>query len=171
MSDVDCTADGNALCKQQGIRGYPTIMWGDPFDLRDFQEGQSYDDLKKFADENLKPICSPKNIDLCNNVKKENILKFQAISKANLDALIKAEEKKPEDAEKEFMDAVAKLQEQYSALSAKEDAKIEAVKGSGLGLMKSVKSTGKPAGSNELQTGFCHSIGIFCFSLFLFLSG
>ncbi|KAL3817695.1 hypothetical protein ACHAXA_002844 [Cyclostephanos tholiformis] len=150
VADVDCTANGNALCKQQGIRGYPTIKWGDPSDLRDFQEGQSYDDLKKFADENLKPICSPKNIDLCSNVKKVNILKFQAMSKANLDALIKAEEKKPEDAEKEFKDAVAKLQEQYSALSAKADAKIEAVKGSGLGLTKSVKSMGKPARSNEL---------------------
>lgn len=150
VADVDCTADGKALCEQQGIRGYPTIKWGDPSDLQDFQGGRSYDDLKKFADENLKPVCSPKNIDLCDDVKKADILKFQAMSEADLDALIKVEEKKLEDAESDFKAAVAKLQEQYTALSAEKDAKIEAVKGSGLGLMKSVKSSGKPAGSDEL---------------------
>jgi len=150
VADVDCTADGKALCEQQGIRGYPTIKWGDPSDLQDFQGGRSYDDLKKFADENLKPVCSPKNIDLCDDVKKADILKFQAMSEADLDALIKVEEKKLEDAESDFKAAVAKLQEQYTALSAEKDAKIEAVKGSGLGLMKSVKSSGKPSGSDEL---------------------
>ena len=97
VADVDCTADGKALCEQQGIRGYPTIKWGDPSDLQDFQGGRSYDDLKKFADENLKPVCSPKNIDLCDDVKKADILKFQAMSEADLDALIKVEEKKLED--------------------------------------------------------------------------
>ena len=72
------------------------------------------------------------------------------MSEADLDALIKIEEKKLEDAESDFKAAVEKLQAQYSALlSAEKDAKIEAVKGSGLGLMKSVKSSG-PAGSDEL---------------------
>jgi hypothetical protein len=150
VADVDCTTEGKALCEKQGIRGYPTIKWGDPSDLQDFQGGRSYDDLKKFADENLKPVCSPKNIDLCDDVKKAEILKFQAMSEADLDALIKIEEKKLEDAESDFKAAVEKLQAQYSALSAEKDAKIEAVKGSGLGLMKSVKSSGKPAGSDEL---------------------
>lgn len=147
---MDCTTEGKALCEKQGIRGYPTIKWGDPSDLQDFQGGRSYDDLKKFADENLKPVCSPKNIDLCDDVKKAEILKFQAMSEADLDALIKIEEKKLEDAESDFKAAVEKLQAQYSALSAEKDAKIEAVKGSSLGLMKSVKSSGKPAGSDEL---------------------
>jgi len=30
VADVDCTAEGKPLCDANGIRGYPTIKWGDP---------------------------------------------------------------------------------------------------------------------------------------------
>mmetsp|Transcript_6735 Transcript_6735/g.11998 ORF Transcript_6735/g.11998 Transcript_6735/m.11998 type:complete len:169 (-) Transcript_6735:376-882(-) len=149
VGDVDCTADGKPLCDANGVKGYPTLKWGDPGDLQDYQGGRSYDDLKKFADENLKPVCSPSNIDLCDDDKKAEIQKFQAMSAADLDAAIVSEEKKMEDAEAEFKEEVQKLQDRYSALSSEKDAKVEAVKASGLGLMKAVKSS-TPAGSDEL---------------------
>ena len=149
IADVDCTAEGKPLCDAAGVRGYPTIKWGDPADLQDYQGGRTYDDLKKFADENLKPMCSPKNIDLCDDAKKADIQKFQGMSDADLAAAIVVEEKKLEDAEEEFKTEVQKLQDRYSALSTEKDEKIEAVKNSGLGLMKSVQAS-KPAGSDEL---------------------
>jgi len=149
IADVDCTADGKPLCDQAGVKGYPTIKWGDPADLQDYQGGRTYDDLKKFADENLKPLCSPKNLDLCDDEKKAEITKFQSMSAADLDAAIAAEEKKLEDAEEEFKTEVQKLQDRYSALSTEKDEKIEAVKAAGLGLMKAVKASA-PAGSDEL---------------------
>jgi len=149
VADVDCTADGKALCDQVGVRGYPTIKWGDPADLQDYQGGREYDALKKFADENLKPMCSPKNLDLCDADKKAEIEKFQKMSIDELDVLIAAEEKKLEDAEEYFKNEVQKLQDRYSALSTEKDEKIAAVKNSGLGLMKAVK-TSKPAGNDEL---------------------
>ena len=149
IADVDCTADGKSLCDAQGVRGYPSIKWGDPADLQDYQGGRTYDDLKKFADENLKPMCSPKNLDLCDDDKKADITKFLAMAAADLEAAIAGEEKKLEDAEKEFKDEVQKLQDRYSALSTEKDEKIAAVKNSGLGLMKAVKNS-KPAGSDEL---------------------
>lgn len=37
------------------------------------QGARTFDDLKKFAEENLKPMCSPKNIDLCDDEKKADI--------------------------------------------------------------------------------------------------
>jgi len=149
IADVDCTAEGKPLCDSAGVRGYPTIKWGDPADLQDYQGGRTYDDLKKFADENLKPMCSPKNIDLCDDAKKADIQKFQGMSDADLAAAIAVEEKKLEDAEEEFKTEVQKLQDRYSALSTEKDEKIEAVKSSGLGLMKSVQAS-KPTGSDEL---------------------
>jgi len=149
VADVDCTADGKPLCDKVGVKGYPTIKWGDPSDLQDYQGGRSYDDLKKFADENLKPMCSPKNIDLCDDAKKAEIKKYQDMAAADLDAAIAAEEKKLEDAESEFKAEVQKLQDKYQALSAEKDEKVAAVKASGLGLMKSVKASA-PAGNDEL---------------------
>jgi hypothetical protein len=149
VGDVDCTAAGKPLCDSNGVKGYPTIKWGDPTDLQDYQGGRSYDDLQKFAEENLKAMCSPNNIDLCDDGMKAEIKKFQDISAADLDAMIAVEEKKMEDAEAEFKDEVQKLQDRYSALSSEKDEKIEAVKASGLGLMKAVKNSA-PAGNDEL---------------------
>lgn len=54
VADVDCTAEGEPLCDQLGVHGFPTLKWGDPLDLQDYNGGREYDDLKKFADENLK---------------------------------------------------------------------------------------------------------------------
>jgi len=149
IADVDCTADGKPLCDAAGVKGYPTIKWGDPADLQDYQGGRTYDDLKKFADENLKPMCSPKNLDLCDDDKKAEITKFQSMSTADLDAAISAEEAKMEQAEAEFKAEVQKLQDKYSALTSEKDAKVEAVKNSGLGMMKAVKAA-MPSGSDEL---------------------
>ena len=149
VGDVDCTAEGKPLCDANGVRGYPTIKYGDPTNLEDYKGGRDYDSLHKFAEENLKPMCSPSNIDLCDDDKKAEIKKFQDMSAADLEAAIAAEEQKLEDAESNFKAEVQKLQDTYQALTEAKDATIAGVKASGLGLMKAVKSA-VPAGSDEL---------------------
>jgi len=138
--DVDCTAGGKSLCEQHGVRGYPTIKYGDPDDLQDYKGGRTLKDLQKFASENLKPVCSPANIDLCDADKKKQIEELQALSADELDAKIKAEEKKQKDAEKTFEEEVDKLQKKYQSLQKEKEETLEAIKASGLGLMKSVKA-------------------------------
>jgi len=140
VADVDCTAEGKPLCDANGVRGYPTIKWGDPSALEDYKGGRDFDSLKKFADENLKPICSPSNIDLCDDEKKAEIEKFQAMPDADLDAAITEAEKKMEDAEEAFKKGVSGLQEQYQKMMTDKEEAIEAIKASGLSLMKSVKA-------------------------------
>jgi len=150
VADVDCTTEGKAVCDANGVKGFPTLKYGDPSDLQDYQGGRTYDDLKKFADENLKPACSVANIDLCDDAKKAEIEKFLAMPAAELEAAVAAEEKKISDAEKNFKSEVDKLQSAYTALS-EEKEKVEAdVKASGLGLMKSVLNAPKNTGSDEL---------------------
>jgi hypothetical protein len=141
IGDVDCTADGKPLCEANGVRGYPTLKWGDPTDLQDYQGGRDYDTLKKFAEENLKPICSPSNIDLCDEDKKAEIKKFQAMSAEELDKAIKEKEAEQEKAEADFKTYVEQLQAQYREAMEAKDAAVEAVKNSGLGLMKAVKAS------------------------------
>jgi len=70
IADVDCTAGGKAKCDEVGIRGYPTIKYGDPNDLQDYKGGRSFDDLKTFA-LGLGPSCGPANLDLCDDTKKK----------------------------------------------------------------------------------------------------
>jgi len=149
VADVDCTAEGKPLCDANGVKGFPTIKYGDPSALEDYKGGRDFDALKKFADENLKPMCSPTNIDLCDDDKKAQIQKLQAMSADELDAKIKESEKKMEDAEKTFETEVKKLQSTYEQLQKDKEATMAEIKDSGLGLMKAVKAAAAKAGSHD----------------------
>jgi len=150
VADVDCTAEGKPLCDSNGVQGFPTIKWGEPSNLQDYEGGRSFDDLKTFADENLKPMCSPANIDLCDDDKKAEIEKFQALSEDELKEQIKAKEDEQEKAEADFKKAVEKLQKKYEKLQRKKDRKLKEVKESGLGLMKAVLAASGSAEKEEL---------------------
>jgi len=149
IADVDCTAKGQPLCETHGIRGYPTIKYGDPNALEDYQQGRDLASLQKFAKE-LKPLCSPFNIDLCEDEEKAKIEELEKLGESELADKIKEEEKKIEEAESTFKAEVEKLQEKYTSLSKEKDDAIAAVKASGLGLMKSVQAKVKSASKEEL---------------------
>jgi soluble cytochrome b562 len=150
IADVDCTAEGKSLCEANGIRGYPSLKWGDPAALEDYQGGRDFKTLKKFAEEKLKPMCSPANLDLCDADKKAEIQKFMDMADADLEKLIGEKEKEMADAEEEFKTFVEGLQSQYQEGMKKKDDALDAIKESGLGLMKAVKIAKKKKGSDEL---------------------
>ena len=140
VAEVDCTADGKPLCDANGVRGFPTLKWGDPVDLQDYQGGRDFDSLDKFATDNLKPVCSPKNLDLCDADKKKEIEKFQAMSDEDLEKAINEKEEEQEKIESEFKELVEGLQKTYQEANEKKDKALEDIKNSGLGLMKAVKA-------------------------------
>merc|ERR1719356_1715448 len=89
VADVDCTAGGKELCEKHGVRGYPSIKYGEPGDLKDYQGGRSYADLKKFADENLGPTCGPgENLDLCDAATRKKVESYVSMSIDKLEAKI-----------------------------------------------------------------------------------
>lgn len=149
VADVDCTADGKDLCASHGVRGYPTIKWGDPSDLQDYKGGRDFDDLEKFASENLKPMCSPANIHLCDDDKKATIEKFLAMDGAELEKLIADGEKEIVQSEADFKKGVEELQAKYQELMAQKEKKEEEIKTSGLGLMKASQSFSKKSGGSD----------------------
>jgi len=138
VGDVDCTAEGKPLCDANGVKGYPTIKWGDPSALEDYQGGRDLATLLLFAKTNLKPICSPANIDLCDDEKKAEIKKYQELGADELVKLIKEKEDEQAKVEKEFSELVEGLQATYQEATKTKDDALEAVKSSGLGLMKAV---------------------------------
>jgi len=142
VADVDCTVHQD-LCGKHGVQGYPTIKYGDPNNLEDYQGGRSLDDLKKFASENLGPSCGPNNLDLCDEAQKKEIESAMALDGAELDAKIAEGEKKLSDAEDTFKTEVEKLQAKYESLVKEKDETIASVKKGGLGMLKSVKAAKK----------------------------
>merc|ERR1719281_1820305 len=125
VADVDCTADGKDLCETVGVQGFPTIKWGDPSDLQDYEGGRGFDELEKFADENLKPVCSPVNIELCDEEKKKQINDLTSMAPEKLDEFIETKEKENKEIAETFEKEVEKLQKTYEELEKAKTEKIE----------------------------------------------
>jgi len=151
IADVDCTAEGKPLCDSNGVQGFPTIKYGDPSALEDYQGGRDLDAMKKFAAENLKPMCSPKNIDLCDDDKKKEIEKFQTMSSEDLEKQIKEKEDLLSEAEETFKAEVQKLQDKYQSLMKEKEEKMQEVKDAGLSLMKSVSAHAEKGGDKKQE--------------------
>eukprot|EP00568_Trieres_chinensis_P009721 CAMPEP_0183307462 /NCGR_PEP_ID=MMETSP0160_2-20130417/17386_1 /TAXON_ID=2839 ORGANISM="Odontella Sinensis, Strain Grunow 1884" /NCGR_SAMPLE_ID=MMETSP0160_2 /ASSEMBLY_ACC=CAM_ASM_000250 /LENGTH=221 /DNA_ID=CAMNT_0025471051 /DNA_START=117 /DNA_END=782 /DNA_ORIENTATION=- len=142
IAEVDCTTDDTeALCEDNDIEGFPSIKYGDMLALEDYEGGRDYDSLSVFAKENLKPICSPANLDACSDENKAAIEKFQAMSEEELIKAIEAVEEKIDEADDKKDEEVMKLQETYERLMDEHDAHLKEIKSaSHYGLMKSVLS-------------------------------
>jgi hypothetical protein len=149
VADVDCTAAGKPLCDANGVQGFPTIKYGDPNALEKYEGGRDYDSLKKFADDNLKPLCSPSNMDLCEEDQKAELETLLATPIEELEKLITEGEAKIEEAETTFKTELQKLQDSYQALMKTKDDTIAEVKSSGLGQMKSVLAYMKTQDSDK----------------------
>jgi len=137
IADVDCTAGGKELCNSVGVRGYPSIKTGSPDDLQDYKGGRDLNSLKKHA-ETLGPSCGPGNIDLCDDEKKKHIEEFTALGAEKREAMIKEKDAESEKLEADFKAFTEGLNKAYKEESAKKDEGVEAIKNSGLGLLKSV---------------------------------
>jgi len=142
VADVDCTTAGKPLCDSNGVKGFPTILYGDPADLQKYEGGRDEKALKKFAEEKLQPMCSPKNIDLCDAEKKAQIEKFQAMDAEELKGVIAKAEEEMNEVEATFKKNVEGLQKQYEGYMKEKEEKTQAVKDAGLGIMKSVAAAG-----------------------------
>merc|ERR1711865_89158 len=150
VADVDCTTEeSKPLCETHGVQGFPSIKWGDPSAMEDYEGGRDYEDLETFANENLKPVCSPTNINLCDADKKTQIETLVKMSTSELEAEIEKKDAELKEAETTFDEEVKKLQETYEGLEKAKTDKQKEIKESGLGLMKAVKAA-KGASSEEL---------------------
>merc|ERR1712066_1230745 len=145
IADVDCTTDGKDLCSTIGVQGYPTLKYGDPNNLEDYEGGRDLKALKKFAKESLGPTCGPTNHDLCDAEKKKIIDGFMKMGQDDLDNLIKEKDAEIAKAEKDLEDLLKSLQSQYEEATKAKDEKKKEIKDAGLGLMKSVQAHKKTA--------------------------
>lgn len=139
VADVDCTTAGKSLCDEVGVKGFPTIKYGDPTSLEDYEGGRDYAALAKFAKANLGPRCSPVNLDLCEADNKAKIESFMAMPMKELDGKISDGEDKMKASDKALQDSMKALQAKYTKAQEEAKEKKESLKkNSNLGLMKSV---------------------------------
>jgi protein disulfide-isomerase-like protein len=147
VGESDCTAAGKTLCEDLQVQGYPTLKYGDPASLTDYQGARDLDGLKRFADSELRPACSLSRIDLCDEGQRQRIEELQELSPLELGAEIAKSEKEIAELESKFKADVEQLQAEYKALQdSKRDAVAE-VRAGGLGLMRAVQAAARRAGA------------------------
>eukprot|EP00420_Gonyaulax_spinifera_P019681 CAMPEP_0197910558 /NCGR_PEP_ID=MMETSP1439-20131203/71116_1 /TAXON_ID=66791 /ORGANISM="Gonyaulax spinifera, Strain CCMP409" /LENGTH=235 /DNA_ID=CAMNT_0043532225 /DNA_START=12 /DNA_END=719 /DNA_ORIENTATION=- len=147
IADVDCIGEGKAKCDEVGVEGFPTIKFGDPNALEEYEGGRDLEELQEFAKTSLGPRCGPANLDLCDDDMKKEIGVFMTLPMDELSSKIEKKEEEESAADKEFEEVLEKLQAQFEEAEKKKEEKKKAIKESGLGLMKLVKahrSTEKP---------------------------
>jgi len=128
IADVDCTAEGEQLCTDHEIGGYPTLKFGDPDSLEEYAGMTEFEDLLTFARENLGPSCGPENMELCNDEQKATIEEIKALGLQKIEAKLDEYQKFTTSEEEKFYNEVDKLQEVYDKLVEERD---EAVKDAG----------------------------------------
>lgn len=145
VAEVDCSNEqkggGKSLCKHLKIDSFPTLKYGDPTDLWDYDGGRSFEELNEFAKENLVPRCSIENFELCDDNTKLQLKKYVAMDKSELKKLVEKEKKKLEDAEKEFKKSTDALTLQYEIAEKTRRKAIDEVMHGPLGMMQQVQLT------------------------------
>ena len=127
VADVDCVEAGKPLCDKVGVKGFPTIKYGDPNDLQDYKGGREKDDLSKFA-ATLKPGCKVDTLENCSEEDKKIIENLRDKSFDALKDMVLEETKEREQAQKDFKAEVDKLQAKFMDLSSERDNTIQDIK-------------------------------------------
>jgi len=138
VGDVDCTAEGKPLCDENDVKGFPTLMWGEPGSLEKYEGGRSYDELKEHASENLGPQCSPAHIELCNDEKTAAINALMSMPMEDLATKVVGGKGKIKRAEAKLEKKQKRIQTRWEAAQKERDDAVNGVMATGLGLQKSV---------------------------------
>lgn len=139
VAEVDCTdEEAEVLCME--VQGFPTLKYGDPEDLEDYDGARDYEELSAFAKETLgSAVCSMKNIDACSDEKKAQIEKFKAMPAEELAKIIDVEEQKIITSESNLEAEIMKLQAVYEELIEAHTDLIKQVNEDGLKMMQAVE--------------------------------
>eukprot|EP00747_Dinoflagellata_sp_TGD_P218626 gnl/TRDRNA2_/TRDRNA2_90844_c0_seq1.p1 gnl/TRDRNA2_/TRDRNA2_90844_c0~~gnl/TRDRNA2_/TRDRNA2_90844_c0_seq1.p1 ORF type:complete len:168 (+),score=59.08 gnl/TRDRNA2_/TRDRNA2_90844_c0_seq1:217-720(+) len=144
IADVDCTGAGKKVCEMNAVESYPVMKWGEPSALKEYNGGRQLQELQDFAEENLKAMCSPKNIHLCDSDKRKKIQKLMSMDAKELTDLIQKKMEAMKEADKVFEEEVEKLRKEYKEIEDKKEQQIAEIKASGLSLMKAVAEMPDP---------------------------
>lgn len=141
IADVDCTTEGKPLCQANGVRGYPTILYGDPNDLQKYKGQRTIEGLKEHVEKVLKPLCSPFNADVCDDDQKAAMAKFQAMDAAALDAMLTTTETELAQTERAHNNMIKEAEATFKT--------VKDAKSADISMMKSIKAFAAKDGSGK----------------------
>ena len=145
IGDVECSANDTmqAFCKEHGVKGFPTLFYGDPAGtLEKYAGKRDLESLQKFVQTNLKPLCSAANQDVCTSEQKALLKEYQEMNDTDLQEKIKKVSEDLTAAEQDYTTTQKRMEEEFLAFQTQH--------ASSLSLMKSVMKEKSSAGKEEL---------------------
>jgi thiol-disulfide isomerase/thioredoxin len=145
IGDVECSANDTmqAFCKKYGVKGYPTLFYGDPSGtLEKYAGKRDLDSLQLFVQTNLKPLCSAANQDVCTTEQKELLQAYKQMSDNELEQKIKQVSEELTASEQDYTATKKRMEEEYLA--------FQTERTTSLSLMKSVLKANNGSGKEEL---------------------
>lgn len=138
VADVNCIEGGADLCKKHGVKGFPTVKFGEASNLENYKGGRDLDSLKDFAG-TLKPLCNVETFDNCNDEQKAIVEALFEESDEDLGKRVKSYEDEMADIDQKFVEFVEEFKKTYQVLSAqKATTEAELTVDSNIKLVKSV---------------------------------
>ena len=81
IGEIDCTSEeGRPICSRHDVKGFPTLKFGDVFELQEYEGPRDYESLKKFSDRQLKPQCGLAHVQLCDKPTRKEIRRLKSLS-------------------------------------------------------------------------------------------
>lgn len=130
VADVDCTVE-ESLCSKHNVEGFPTIKYGDPAALQDYEGGRDFDELKEFASANLGPVCGLKTMEHCSEQVKAEIAATQKLSNDEIKDRLQTKKEAIKAVESKFEVEVEKLSATYEKLLKEKDEQVKLLKKEG----------------------------------------
>lgn len=145
VGDVECSANDKmqAFCKKFEVKGFPTLLYGDPSGtLEKYTGKRDLDSLQSFVQTNLKPLCSAANQDVCSSEQKVLLKEYQQMSDKDLEQNIKKMSEELAVAEKDYTATKKRMEAEF--------LEFQTGYSTSLSLMKSVLKEKSSTGKEEL---------------------
>lgn len=143
MADVDCVGTGKELCDKNGVKGFPTIKFGDPNALEDYQGARDEASLRKFASE-LKPPCDVETRKHCTDEQKTVLETMHSMDIGELEKMMNAADAGIMGFKAQFEKNVKELQSKYEGyVAAKENGIADLEKTSNIGILRAIVQSKK----------------------------
>jgi len=122
IADVDCTAEGEALCKKIGVQGYPTIKYWLEGNRagKDYNGGRSYSDLEKFTQKTFAKPCDVTTQEHCSEEEKTYLDSIKdkdaAKERGEKEKLLEEKKTRRKDMEEDFQAKKKAMKKEEKAL-------------------------------------------------------
>lgn len=148
IAEVDCTSE-KTICTKYGVKGFPTIKYGDPNHMEDYKGGRTYSALDAHL-QSLGPPCDVKTREHCSDEHVKSLDEYEKLSDSELEDLLEEEANARKEIEDTFKAEVEKLQASYNKLSETKETDLSELDKYNKGIIHSLLASRKSADKSEL---------------------